>query len=737
MMALSFARVFDAPLATRPRRALLWTFAMGGLLAVAVLQVTFALASVVPTPTTAAALDVGVMVALALVYRLLLDRLGATASRPLRTLAGTAGAFAVAAVATAALGIAVAEPLDPTTRLPSTLAAVAGTAAGLVQVLVAVGVLVALRPLLLYGRRQAVVAAWRVALGAGAGSAIALAGSAPGAPPSTLSLVLHVAAVLAATGLALRQGALAMLTGRERWLGVFGSASLLGAVAAVQWVRHAGPGVLAVGAGEAAVTRLPLGALFSLSSDAVVTVVSNGTAVFAAAALLALVIGLPGTLSPAQRAGERRALRALTTLSGQVLHGPELAEAIARGPVEAGLADAAWLTLSDPASGSLAPVVVAAEGWSLGEATAAADSPALVRAAAEGTLVLPRAAADHRVRTRPGRGVGSLAVLPLAAGNRTGALVAVRRSADAFEADDVAALETFAGQAALAISHADLFADALDRARLARELSLAREVQKRLFPQSLPVVDGLELAAAERPAREVGGDYYDVVRLHDACVGLLVADVSGKGAAAAFYMAEMKGIVQAASRLTRAPSELLVQANDALASSLSRGAFVSAAYAVVDADAGTVAVGRAGHCPPVLARDPARADGGRWLLRPAGLALGLDRTGHAFRRVLREQTVHLVPGDVLVLYTDGLVEVRNPDGEEYGYERLADAIAALRARPADEIREALLDAHRVWADGADPADDLSLVVMRWTGRAAVPAPLPGSMPPVTDRPAFP
>jgi serine phosphatase RsbU (regulator of sigma subunit) len=333
--------------------------------------------------------------------------------------------------------------------------------------------------------------------------------------------------------------------------------------------------------------------------------------------------------------------------------------------------------------------------------------------------------------------MGSLVAVPLVAGDRTGALVAVRRTADAFEADDVAALETFAGQAALALSHAALFADALDAARLSRELALAREVQKRLFPQSLPVVDGLDLAAAEQSAREVGGDYYDAVRLGDACVGLLVADVSGKGAAAAFYMAEMKGVVQAASRLTRAPGELLSQANDALASSLARGAFVSAAYAVVDAEAGTVAVGRAGHCPPVLARDPARADGGRWLLRPAGLAIGLDRAGTAFRRVLREQTVHLAPGDVLVLYTDGLVEARNPDGEEYGYERLADAVAEHRHRPAEAIKAALLDSLLAWTDGADPADDLSLVVMRWTGRAAVPVPPPGAVPPVTDRPAFP
>jgi serine phosphatase RsbU (regulator of sigma subunit) len=337
--------------------------------------------------------------------------------------------------------------------------------------------------------------------------------------------------------------------------------------------------------------------------------------------------------------------------------------------------------------------------------------------------------------------VGSLAVLPLAGGltgGPRGALFVARAAADAFEAEDVSALETFAGQAALSLSHADLFSDALERERLARELALARDVQRRLLPQTLPQIEGVEMAAAEVPAKEVGGDYYDVVQLGNDCVGVLVADVSGKGAAAAFYMAEMKGVFQVGSRLTRAPGELLARANEALAPSLGRGVFASAAYAVLDAEAGTLAVARAGHTPAVLVRDGARPDGGRWLLRGDGLAIGLDREGALFRRTLREQTVRLAPGDTLVLYTDGLVEARNADGEEYGYDRLAAFAERHAAGGAAALRDRLLGERRQWSGRDDPDDDTTLVVLRWTGRGGPPPPAAhDGGPPLTERPAFP
>jgi serine phosphatase RsbU (regulator of sigma subunit) len=229
-------------------------------------------------------------------------------------------------------------------------------------------------------------------------------------------------------------------------------------------------------------------------------------------------------------------------------------------------------------------------------------------------------------------------------------------------------------------------------------------------------------------------------------VGVLVADVAGKGAAAAFYMAELKGIFQSTARLSRSPGAFLARANEALAGSLGRQAFISAVYGVLDPGSGTFTLARAGHCPVVMARAPARG-GGHWLLRAGGLGLGLD-PGPLFRRTLHEQVVHLAPGDVFALYSDGLVEARNGAGEEYGYDRLAEALCRLHDRDADGLLTALLSDQQAFTGDTPHEDDLTLLVLRWNGptlnngeadeaaaRAAV-STAAGAAPPFTVRPAF-
>ncbi len=691
-------------------------------------------------------LDLGAVLAVVLAYAAL------AAPRPPGT--GALRALSVPlAAAVAVLGLAVAAglvdrgALDPKTALPTTLAT-AGWAGvvGLAEAGLAAVVLASLRPLVLHRRRPATVWAWLALLVLGLASGLAVAGRPPSPYPPTATVPFLAGAVVVGTGLALRQRWVGALTSGQR-LGAAGlSLALAGALLGLIYVQTAGPAVLLVGDGSGEVESVSYATGLSRSLGVVTTLALAWGGLYSLTAALVLLLGLPSADRQDQRVGERQALRSLADLSGRLLERGALADAIARGPVEAGLADAAWVALTDPARGTLTPAVVAAQGASLEDAARAADTGALYRAALaqDAPLVLGRAEADHRVRARPGDGVASLAALPLGSpgagpgGVTRGVLVVTRKTPEAFEPDDLAALDTFAGQAALSLSHADLFADALERERLARELALAREVQQRLLPQSLPQIDGLELAAAERPAREVGGDYYDVVRLGDDCLGLIVADVSGKGAAAAFYMAEMKGVFQAGSRLTRAPGELLAGANDALSPSLGRGVFASAVYAVLDAEAGTLALARAGHTPTLLVRDRERPDGGRWMLRGDGLAIGLDRRGDLFRQTLVEQTVRLAPGDTVVLYTDGLVEARDHAGEEYGYDRLAAFVDGQRGADAATLRDRLLAEHRAWAGRDDPDDDTTFVVVRWTGRGGGVAPADvASGPPVTERPAFP
>ncbi len=697
------------------------------------------------SPAGAIALDVVAVAALVLGY-VALAGLRTSGQGALRSLS------VPLAVALGVLGLAVAIGLghsgriDPKTSLPKTIETASWTGVlGLAEAGLAVVVLAFLRPLVLHRRRQATVWAWAVLMGLGLGAALTVAGRPLTAQTPMAMIPFLVGTVVLGTGLALRQRWVSGLTSGQR-LGAAGlSLALAGALGAILYVQSVGPAVLPIGDGSGAVESVSYVEGLSRSLGEVTALAIAFGGLYALTAALVLLLGLPSADRQDQRAGERRALRSLADLSGRLLDRHALATAIAQGPVEAGLADAAWVGLTDPTRGSLTPVVLAAHGIDLDAATAAADVEALYRAAVaqDGPLVLSQAASDHRVHARPGDAVASLVALPLGSpgaspgGTTRGVLLVARSTAEAFETDDLAALDTFAGQAALSLSHADLFAEALERERLARELALARTVQQRLLPQSLPEIDGLELAAAERPAKEVGGDYYDAVRLGQDCVGLIVADVSGKGAAAAFYMAEMKGVFQAGSRLTRAPGELLAGANDALGPSLGRGVFTSAVYAVIDAHAGTLALARAGHTPTVLVRDADRADGGRWLLRGDGLAIGLDRRGDLFRQTLVEQTIRLAPGDTVLLYTDGLVEARDPSGQEYGYDRLAAFVEAQRGASAEALRQRLLDEHGRWSGSDEPGDDTTFVVIRWTGRGTAPPAHTGGGPPVTERPAFP
>ncbi|GAB5537760.1 MAG: hypothetical protein Rubg2KO_40090 [Rubricoccaceae bacterium] len=744
---LSLSSLRD-PLATPTRRVAAWTVAHIALATAILAGVGFAIVGTPPTTGSRFLMDAAAICAIGLGYVLRLDarRRNQHETDPLRAF-WEPMLFAIGLlVAEWGLGAMAAGRALPGSLLPIGVPTTAVAAAlTIAEVVLIVELLVRMRPLVLYRRRRVAVGLWRAMLIWGALTAPFYwteSTTLTGVGPTVVLVTFDLIPVLLGLSLAFRQGWVGALTFRERLAAAGLALGLMGALITVLYLRLEGPAAVSLDGGKTEVVAYS--ALLVRSVNELFLLAAVFGILYSLTAFLVLVFQLPTSDALGQRAGERKALQTLADISGRVLDRAELADAIARGPVDAGLADAAWLALPDLKSGSLTPVIVAAAGLTPSTAGRVADIAALTDAAHDasstetrsaGALVLAQASADHRVRASPGDGVGSLAVFPLAAGGHAnGALVVSRRATESFEADDLASIQTFAAQSALALSHSDLFAEALERERLARELALAREVQERLLPQSLPVISGLDLAATEHPAREVGGDYFDAVALSDDCAGVLVADVSGKGAAAAFYMAEMKGIFQAGSRLTRSPGAFLAQANEALSPSLQRGAFVSATYAVIDAETGTVSLARAGHCPAILARDPDRSDGGRWLLRGDGLAIGLDRRGTLFRQTLREQTVQLAPGDALVLFTDGLVEARNMDGEEFGYDRLADAVARHRCTRAGTLRDALLHDVGQWVGDREFDDDVTIFVITWPGRGDVP-PAP-SLPPVRDHPAF-
>ncbi|HYN05629.1 MAG TPA: SpoIIE family protein phosphatase [Vicinamibacteria bacterium] len=248
-----------------------------------------------------------------------------------------------------------------------------------------------------------------------------------------------------------------------------------------------------------------------------------------------------------------------------------------------------------------------------------------------------------------------------------------------------------------------------EKERLEEELRIARQIQMSLLPaQGVAGLPGVRVAALCLPAAEVGGDYYDLLPLGETRMGVLVADVSGKGTSAALYMAELKGLVLSLSRIYLSPAKLLSEANRILAAHMDSRSFVTMTYAVVDTAARRMRYARAGHNP--LIHFQARTGLTR-VLTPAGLGLGLD-PGDRFDQILEEDEVALDPGDFFLFFTDGLSEAMNAGAELFGEGRLRRILEDSSRLTSEELKERILEEVRRFVGDADPHDDMTLVVLK-------------------------
>jgi serine phosphatase RsbU (regulator of sigma subunit) len=256
-----------------------------------------------------------------------------------------------------------------------------------------------------------------------------------------------------------------------------------------------------------------------------------------------------------------------------------------------------------------------------------------------------------------------------------------------------------------------------ERQRLEEELRIARQIQMSLLPgDGLVSLPGIRVAALCLPAAEVGGDYYDLLPLGESRMGVLVADVSGKGTSAALYMAELKGLVLSLSRIHSSPARLLCEANRILSANMDSRSFVTMTYAVVDTGARRMRYARAGHNP--LIHFQARTLTTQ-VLAPAGLGLGLD-PGERFEQILEEAEVALEPGDVFLLFTDGLSEAMNERAELFGEARLRRILEQGPTLGSEQMKERILTEVRRFVGDAAPHDDLTLVLLKVVPEEVVP-----------------
>ncbi|HEX9442326.1 MAG TPA: SpoIIE family protein phosphatase, partial [Roseiflexaceae bacterium] len=294
--------------------------------------------------------------------------------------------------------------------------------------------------------------------------------------------------------------------------------------------------------------------------------------------------------------------------------------------------------------------------------------------------------------------------VPLVADDRQVGLMVVQSTQKArFAPSEVALLETFANQAALSIQRAELIDARVQQERLEHELELARQVQQSVLPRVFPAVPAYTFAARNQPAHQVGGDFYDVFMLDDEHIGVVIADVSGKGMPAALYMALTRSLLLAEARRDRSPRGVLLSVNQLLRNLGDPHMFVTVFYGVIAVGTQQLTFARAGHDYPLLLRD-----GDLVTLGGTGTVLGCFDSDELR---LSEEQIALAAGDRLVLYTDGLTDVLSPEGRRFELEQLQRILRSHADREPDELCDATFADLAAYQRDAEQYDDMTLLVI--------------------------
>jgi serine phosphatase RsbU (regulator of sigma subunit) len=253
--------------------------------------------------------------------------------------------------------------------------------------------------------------------------------------------------------------------------------------------------------------------------------------------------------------------------------------------------------------------------------------------------------------------------------------------------------------------------DKAERERLKAEFSVAQRAQQQMLPASTPALPGFSIAALCRPSREVGGDLYDFIPMSEGRLGIVVADVSGKGVPASLYMTLTRGLMLSVAEDRSDPGEILREVNRHLYEVCRHKTFVTLFFGVLDPQQRTMTYARAGHNPPVWRQATQQAI---TMLKPPGPGLGLT-AGKSFDRVLKVEQISLAPHDTLFLYSDGITEAMNEHQEEYGEERLKMIAARADGLDAESALSTVLGDVSAFLAGTPPQDDQTLVVVRVSG----------------------
>ncbi len=311
---------------------------------------------------------------------------------------------------------------------------------------------------------------------------------------------------------------------------------------------------------------------------------------------------------------------------------------------------------------------------------------------------------------RIGAVAGNVAVVPLLYSGRSFGVLVVARApvAEPFTAADMQVFQTLAEQSAFTLRTAEVFSDAAEKRRLDSDLQVAQEIQRILLPSKSPEVAGFEISGLNVPARHVSGDYYDFLTVDPSHCGVVIADVSGKGVPASLIMATCRSVLRSQSSSEISAAQVLKNVNERLFPDIKEDMFISMAYAVLEANSQNVTLCRAGHDAPLLYRASTKSIS---KVNPPGMAVGIDG-GEVFNRVTKDFTIELYPNDCLILYTDGVTEALDVDGEEFGMDRTTHAIIESASDGAVAILQRITEDLQKFVGAAPQHDDITLIVIR-------------------------
>ena len=248
----------------------------------------------------------------------------------------------------------------------------------------------------------------------------------------------------------------------------------------------------------------------------------------------------------------------------------------------------------------------------------------------------------------------------------------------------------------------------VEKERMSKELEIARNIQQSLLPTTFPEVEAVEVAAACESATEVGGDYFDLIAIDARRVGVVIADVSGKGVPGLLVMGVARSVIRAQARQHLSPREVLIRANDIIAPDIGRGMFVTVLYGILDVERRAFTFANAGHNPLIIVKacGPVSYEMIKTQGRPVGFMAGAF-----FDDRLEETTLSLEEGDKIFTYTDGIMDAMNEEGEEFGMDRLIDTLTEYRASSVQEIADALLAKIAAYVGDRPQTDDMTLLAL--------------------------